>query len=95
MAAITLVPGQALDLEALSGYIDQHLAPFARPIFIRIQPQQETTGTFKLFKGQLRKEAYNVDQIQQPLYVRPPNGTDYQPLTSDFYRQIIAGKAGY
>jgi citronellyl-CoA synthetase len=95
MAAITLAPDQALDLEALSGYIDQHLAPFARPIFIRIQPQQETTGTFKLFKGQLRKEAYNVYEIQQPLYVRPPNGADYQPLSVDFYQQIIAGKAGY
>ena len=95
MAAITLKPGHQFDAAAFTEYADRELPAFARPVFVRIEKEQDTTGTFKLFKGTLRKQAYHLDQVEQEIYVRQPKAKHYQLLDQDFYQQIVNGSAGY
>lgn len=95
MAAITLKPGQTFDVAAFTEYTDRELPAFARPVFVRVEDEQDTTGTFKLFKGTLKKQAYHLDQVDQPIYVRQPRSAQYKLLDQAFYQQLMDGKAGY
>ena len=55
----------------------------------------DTTGTFKMLKGDLRKQAYNPAEVDGPLYVLKPGSKRYEPLDADFFADIEAGQAGY
>jgi citronellyl-CoA synthetase len=95
MAAITLKDGIQFDAQAFSLYAHRELPSFACPVFVRIEKEQDTTGTFKLVKGQLKKEAFHLDQIDQPVYIKKPNSKEYELLDQAFYAQILAGKSGF
>jgi citronellyl-CoA synthetase len=95
MAAITLKDGIQFDSEAFSLYTHRELPSFACPVFVRIEKEQDTTGTFKLVKGQLKREAFHLDQINQPIYIKKPNSNEYELLDQAFYAQILAGKSGF
>jgi hypothetical protein len=58
-----------LDLNDFSAHVVRELPSYARPILLRIHPEMEVTGTFKLVKGDLRKEGYDPDVIKEPLLV--------------------------
>ena len=57
-----------LDLADFSAFVARELPSYARPVFLRIQPEMEVTGTFKLMKGDLRREGYDLATINDPLY---------------------------
>ena len=95
MAAITLTPGQQFSAAEFTEFVDRELPAFARPVFVRIEQQQDTTGTFKLFKGKLKQQAYHLDQVDEPIYVRQPKSKQYELLDRGFYEQLINGSAGY
>ena len=56
------------------------LAPFARPMFLRLRPEMEITGTFKLKKADLVKDGFDPDRINDPLYWFNPGRACYEPL---------------
>lgn len=96
MAALLLSNGvNALDLESFSAHIKSQLPAYARPLFLRILPDMDTTGTFKMVKGELRKEGFDQSLVQGPIFVLKPGADQYQPLTTEFANFIKAGKAGY
>ena len=96
MAALVLEAGvEALDLEDFSAFVNRELPAYARPVFLRLQAGLDVTGTFKMVKGQLRKEGYDPEAVTDPLYVMQPGRDVYQPLDADFTAQIRAGSAGY
>jgi citronellyl-CoA synthetase len=96
MAAIVLAAGEEhLDVESFSAYVCEHLPSYARPVFLRIQQELDTTGTFKMVKGELRKEGYDKSQVRDALYVLKPRSNTYQPLDAAFARELQDGKAGY
>jgi citronellyl-CoA synthetase len=96
MAAITLVDGlEVLDVVAFSQYIRAQLPAYAIPVFVRIQPEIDVTGTFKMVKGDLRKQAYNLSLFSDPVYVLLPGKTDYQRLDEDSLATIEAAQAGF
>jgi len=96
MAALALAEGVTqLDLASFSAHVCSQLPSYARPVFLRIQRELDTTGTFKLVKGELRKEGYDLDQVQDPLYVMKPGADRYELLDSGFAAKIAAGEAGY
>jgi len=96
MAAILLLDNaQALDVDSLSRHIHQELPSYARPVFLRIQAEMDTTGTFKMVKGELRKEAYDLDLVDDPVYVLKPGSSHYALLDRAFLKKIKAGKAGF
>ena len=95
MAAITPTPGQQFNAAEFTEFVDRELPAFARPVFVRIEQEQDTTGTFKLFKGKLKQQAYHLDQVDEPIYVRQPKSKQYELLDRGFYEQLINGSAGY
>ena len=96
MAAIVLAAGEEqLDLESFSDYICEQLPSYARPVFLRIQQELDTTGTFKMVKGALRKEGYDKSQVRDELYVLKPRSTKYQLLDDAFFSELQSGKANY
>jgi citronellyl-CoA synthetase len=96
MAALALAEGvEQLDLASFSAHVCDQLPSYARPVFLRIQRELDTTGTFKLVKNELRKEGYDLNLVGDPLYVLKPGSERYELLDPDFASKIAAGKAGY
>ncbi len=83
------------DLDALSEHIRRSLPHFAQPVFLRILPQMDTTGTFKLKKTDLVREGHDPERIGDPLYVLKPGSERYEALDREFHKRILAGQAGY
>lgn len=92
MAAVQLKPGATLHGKELASYVDQKLPHFARPLFIRIQLAAETTGTLKFRKVDLVKDGIDVNEIDDPIYVRLPGSDAFTLLTPEVYAKIEAGE---
>jgi citronellyl-CoA synthetase len=64
-------------------------------VFLRIQRDIDVTGTFKMVKGDLRKQGYDPELVGDPLYVMKPRTSVYEPLDAGYYATIRAGDAGF
>ena len=96
MAAINLAEGVSeLDLTEFSEYARRELPAYAVPVFLRIQGDIDVTGTFKMVKGDLREQAYHMDQFEDPVYVMKNGESLYTLLDEDYLQQIKAGQAGF
>tara|TARA_R100000365_G_C2747318_1_gene77111 strand:+ start:1116 stop:2939 length:1824 start_codon:yes stop_codon:yes gene_type:complete len=89
MAAITL--DGDLDFESLYYELSQNLPAYAIPIFLRIQREAKTTGTFKFRKVELVKEGYDPDKVDDPIWMYHPDKRQYVPFTQDRYESLISG----
>jgi fatty-acyl-CoA synthase len=85
-----LVIEAPFDIATLAEYVDRELPSYARPIFVRLQKQIETTGTFKYRKIDLVKDGFDPTLTKEPLYFRDP-GKGYVKLTKTVYTKILAG----
>ena len=96
MAAITLNnDDDTLDIDSFSAYVREELPGYAIPLFLRIQPDIDVTGTFKMVKGDLRKQAYDITAFEDPVFVMRSGETHYTPLDADYLETIKSGSAGY
>ncbi len=66
MAALTTTPD--FDIDALPAFLDRQLPAYARPMFLRLCTDIETTGTFKPIKTALIREAYDTTLVTDPLF---------------------------
>jgi fatty-acyl-CoA synthase len=87
----SLVVGPDFDIAAFAEAVDARLAAFARPVFVRLQPEIETTGTFKYRKIDLVADGFDPDRIRQPLFARLP-GQGYVKINRALFAQIQAGE---
>jgi fatty-acyl-CoA synthase len=88
MASLVVAP--EFDIETLAGPVDAELPVYARPVFIRLQPQIEITGTFKYRKMDLVEDGFDPARIRQPLYVKDP-AKGYRKLTKAVFDKIMTG----
>ena len=96
MAALLLEDGQQdLDLESFSSLVCEQLPVYSRPLFLRILTGMDTTGTFKMLKGELREQRFDTNKVSDLMYVLKPGSSRYEPLTEAFARKILAGDGGY
>ena len=94
MAAIALSDGVSeLDLAGFAAYVQRELPAFARPVFVRIQTELDLTGTFKMVKGDLKREGYDITAIADPVYVMKPGSQSYEPLDAEYLETIRSGDA--
>jgi fatty-acyl-CoA synthase len=89
MAAIT--PGEGFALDGLRDFLVRELPNYARPIFVRIQPAIETTGTFKYRKVDLVRDGFDPAKIEQALYFDNPQTHAYERVTPELYAKIQGG----
>jgi fatty-acyl-CoA synthase len=67
------------------------LPAYARPVFVRIVPAIELTGTFKLRKQHLALEGYDPARVSDALYVADGASDRYVPLDVATYQRLQAG----
>jgi len=87
-----LVTNDKFDIDALSGLVEEGLASYARPIFIRILPQMEITGTFKHRKVDLVREGFDPATLSDQLFFRDPGKGRYLPLDASAFERIESGE---
>jgi fatty-acyl-CoA synthase len=85
-----LVTAEDFDMAAFSKHVDEHLASYARPLFVRLQKAIETTGTFKYRKIDLVNDGFDPTKTKDPLYFRDP-AKGYVKITKPMYAKIEAG----
>jgi fatty-acyl-CoA synthase len=79
-------------LDALPGWLKLRLAPYARPIFLRLSPQIDVTGTFKQRKVDLVREGFDPAAIADPLYFFDAENGRYERLTAERHADILEGR---
>uniref|UniRef100_A0A8U7P8A1 long-chain-fatty-acid--CoA ligase n=1 Tax=Corvus moneduloides TaxID=1196302 RepID=A0A8U7P8A1_CORMO len=94
MAAIA-DPQARLDPAGLYQALAPVLPPYARPVFLRLRPQLDSTGTFKLQKTRLRGEGWDPRLVPDRLFVLDPQRGRYVPLDAGAYARICAGNSGF
>ena len=87
-----LVTAAPLDLAKFKTHLEKNLAAYARPIFLRMQPEIEVTGTFKHRKVELVREGYDPRVVKDPLFFLDPVDGQYVPLTPELHDRIVAGE---
>jgi fatty-acyl-CoA synthase len=89
MAALVVTPD--FDPTYLAEKLRENLAPYARPVFLRLQPEMEITGTFKQRKVDLVKDGFDPRNIADPLYWLDPATNLYRRLDAEAYAAIVSG----
>jgi len=84
-----LVVGPDFDLHDFAARLDHALPAYARPLFVRLTPRLETTGTFKQRKADLVSDGFDPAKVASPLYFRDEGG-HFAPLTPELYQRITA-----
>nr|XP_054769942.1 long-chain fatty acid transport protein 1-like [Lytechinus pictus] len=91
MAAI-VDPNGSLNIPDLYTLLKGNLPGYAIPLFIRIVTKVDTTGTYKLKKVEIRKEAYDINTIKDRLYYLNARAGHYEELTPSAHQDIKSGK---
>ncbi|KAG8448007.1 hypothetical protein GDO86_015200 [Hymenochirus boettgeri] len=91
MAAIADPSGNC-DLEKFGRDLRKTLPVYAHPVFLRILPEVNKTGTYKFQKTDMRKEGFNPYLLKDSLYVLDSQKGRYIPLNEDVYNRIQQGK---
>ncbi|HEY1632600.1 MAG TPA: long-chain-acyl-CoA synthetase [Rhizomicrobium sp.] len=86
-----LVTGFSFDVTTLAASLAGNLPSYAQPVFLRLQPEIDITGTFKQKKTDLVAEGFDPTTVRDPLYVLEDGR--YVPLDAERYTDILAGKA--
>jgi fatty-acyl-CoA synthase len=86
-----LVVGPEFDLEKLRAEVEASLPGYAQPMFVRILPEIETTGTFKYRKLDLVAEGFNPSEFKGAVYYKHP-AKGYVKLTRPSYSKIVSGE---
>ena len=95
MAAFSLDDAGSFNWQEFSDYVENNLPKYARPVFIRIIQEMDTTGTFKLKKNDLRDEAFDLEKVTDKVFCLKPNSSNYEALDQDWLQKINSEQAGY
>ena len=90
MAALVVTP--QFDAQAFYREVGARLPEFARPVFVRLLPALEITGTFKPRKQELVAEGFDPARAPGALFVADRERDGYVPLDAARYADICAGR---
>jgi fatty-acyl-CoA synthase len=85
-----LVVADGFDVAAFAQHVEQELPSYAQPVFLRLLPAIETTGTFKYRKVDLVTEGYDPLKVRTPLFFKAP-GKPYAKLTKAVFEKLNEG----
>jgi len=89
MAAI--VAKENLNLTALRDHLAQRLPEYARPVFLRVRQDIDTTTTFKQKKMDLVKDGFDPGRTLDPVYFSDPERKAFVRIDPALYEEIGAG----
>jgi fatty-acyl-CoA synthase len=85
-----LVVDADFDIKVFGEHVAHELPAFAQPLFVRVLPEIETTGTFKARKMDLVADGYDPAKIKGPLFFHDPK-RGYVKVTKAVYDKISQG----
>lgn len=85
-------PNCEVDVANLYKKLVGMLPSYARPVFVRTLKAASKTGTFKLKKVDLRREAYNPALVSDRLFFLNAKLGQYVELNTTAYDEIQNGK---
>lgn len=91
MAAIAK-GAEPFDCDAFLEAVQKALPPYARPVFLRLSPQVDTTGTFKIQKTRLQREGFDPRHSADRIYFLNPRAGRYEAVTEELYADITEGR---
>jgi fatty-acyl-CoA synthase len=89
---ITVVIRPDFDLTAFRQFLVERVPEYARPIFLRISSEIETTGTFKLKKQNLERESYDPSATTDPIYFDDPILQKFVRVDPKLFGRISSGE---
>jgi citronellyl-CoA synthetase len=92
MVSIRLAENACFDADKFYKYVSAHLPAYARPVFVRVSSEMDTTGTFKYKKTDLKKAAYHLGEVRDPVWVCLPGASTYEILTPTLEAKVDAGE---
>ena len=87
----SMVADKGLDLSALRAHVHDALPPYARPLFLRVSSETETTSTFKYKKTNLVKAGFDPAMVKDALYLDDPVTGAYKKLSQPIFKKIQKG----
>lgn len=99
-AAIVMASGvtdDKFDFEGLARHVTSTLPRYAVPIFLRLTGSLQYTGTFKIQKGQAKREGVDLDLIGKSgsgdrVYWLPSDGKSYVPFRRKDWEALKGGQ---
>ena len=88
----SLVVDEDFEPGALLDEITGSLAAYARPLFLRLLSEIETTGTFKHRKVDSVREGFDPAEVADPIYFLDASRGEYVLLDAEKYAAIVAGE---
>ena len=89
MAAV--VVGETFDLSAFRQDLER-LPEYARPLFLRIRGEVDTTATFKPRKQDLSREGYDPAVIRDAVYFNDPDRQAFVRLDAELFDRVQTGR---
>lgn len=91
MAAI-VDQSKSLDLNEVLDICKTNLPSYSIPVFLRIVEKIPQTGTFKIQKMDLQQQGFDINVVQDEIYLLDPRKKEYIKLTLDLYKDINDSK---
>ena len=86
-----LVVTDDFDIAALHRHLGASLPAYARPVFLRIRKELETTGTFKHKKDELARVGYDPGATDDAIYARDAQRDAYARMDGALFERIRSG----
>jgi fatty-acyl-CoA synthase len=86
-----LVVDATFDWDQFARRLGHDLPAFARPLFVRLLPQLDMTGTFKTRKVDLVREGFDPAEVGGEMRFADPASGRFVPLTPELHTRITAG----
>ncbi len=86
-----LVVGEGFELGMFRARVHQALPGYARPMFLRLLPALQATGTFKPKKQELLAAGFDPGSVRDPLYFDDPRTGAFVALDAALYRELQGG----
>ena len=91
-AIVSRTSVEDFDLKELAETFRQNFPSYAIPVFLRFKSEISITPTFKLKKLKLKREEFDIENINDALFVMLPGQFEYTPLTREIYDNIQSQK---
>jgi fatty-acyl-CoA synthase len=82
MAALVMEPGKSFDPDGFYRLATSALPHYAVPLFVRVCPEMDMTGTYKLRKVDLQKQGYDPARFADELYLLDHDAKRYAPYSA-------------
>jgi fatty-acyl-CoA synthase len=91
MAALVVGSLADFDFDGLRARLEAALPAYARPLFLRFQPELDITGTFKPKKTELVAAGFDPAKVDDPLYYDDRSARAYRRLDAAHFAAIASG----